>query len=107
MEDMLELEGTSQTLVELYISQSVRPKLMPKLYLEFMEDMLELADISPTLLELFMLQSVKQSQDISMEDMDMVLDMPALDILDMDLVFIMVNILTFKPSVMLTWLEFH
>merc|ERR1711887_251354 len=77
------------------------------LFLEFMEDMLELADISPTLLELFMLQSVKQSQDISMEDMDMVLDMPALDILDMGLVFIMVNILTFKPAVMLCWLEFH
>jgi len=33
MEDMLELEGTSQTLVELYISQSVRPKLMLKLNL--------------------------------------------------------------------------
>merc|ERR1719260_540267 len=31
---MLELEGTSQTLVELYISQSVRPKLMLKLMLK-------------------------------------------------------------------------
>merc|ERR1712055_68564 len=77
------------------------------LFLEFMEDMLELADISPTLLELFTLQSVKQSQDISMEDMDMVLDMLVLDILDMGLVFTMVSILTFKPSVMLTWIEFH
>merc|ERR1712055_512486 len=77
------------------------------LFLEFMEVMLELADISPTLRELFMLQSVKQSQDISMEDMDMVLDMLVLDILDMGLVFTMVSILTFKPSVMLTWIEFH
>merc|ERR1711970_260682 len=77
------------------------------LFLEFMEDMLELADISPTLLELFTLQSVKQGQDISMEDMDMVLDMLVLDILDMGLVFTMVSILTFKPSVMLTWIEFH
>merc|ERR1711970_463439 len=82
------------------------------LFLEFMEVMLELADISQTLLALFMLQSVKQSQDISMEDMDMVLDMPVLDmlvldILDMGLVFIMDSILAFTPAVMLSWLKFH
>merc|ERR1711942_456098 len=60
-----------------------------------------------------MLQSVKQNQEISMEDMAMVLDMVVLDMVVLDmvvmgLVFTMVRCsLEFRSAFMLTWIEFQ